>query len=120
MSTRTKGLVAALTVSAVTFGSASGAAGMSLDEFFGLNTLEKENFMTTVLHYFHNRYSQDPATTHKAECMVDLYNPAVAGAEPRLLVLIEQDMHRARAEPAKKATVERIVQTVVERECRVR
>lgn len=108
------GLIAFLCLSV---GAGSGASSMSLDEFERLDMLQKENFMTTVLHYFHSRYAENPATSHKAECMVDLYEPVVAGGEPRLMALIMRDMELARAESGRNPTVERVVETVVEREC---
>lgn len=112
-----KALAGLLAFSALSAGLVSGASSMSLDEFYRLDRLEKENFMTTVLHYFHNRYTQDPATSYKARCMVDLYNPAVAGDEPKLLAMILSDMAVARADSRRNPTVEKVVETVVEREC---
>ncbi len=102
---------------AVSAGTGTGAAAMSLEEFYRLDRLEKENFMTTVLHFFHNRYTLDPAASYKARCMVDLYNPAVAGDQPKLLELILDHMATAHADSRKNPTVEKVVETVVEREC---
>lgn len=111
------GLIAFCALSA---GMGTGAAGMSLEEFYRLDRLEKENFMTTVLHFFHNRYTQDPAASYKARCMVDLYNPAVGGNEPKLLDLILENMATAHADSRSNPTVEKVVETVVERECTAR
>lgn len=111
-------LAGAAVFCALSSGMVSGAASMSLEEFYRLDRLEKENFMTTVLHFFHNRYTQDPATSYKARCMVDLYNPSAAAGEPKLVSLILNDIAAARADSGRDPTVEKVVETVVERECR--
>ena len=111
--------LAALAVAvAMSLGAVSDARSMSLEEFDRLDGLEKENFMTTVLHFYHHRYKQNPETAHKARCMVDLYNPKVEGAEPVLMSMIMRDMALARTDGSPKATVEKVVERVVERECK--
>lgn len=103
---------------AVAFGAVSDARSMSIEEFDRLDELQQENFMTTVLHFYHHRYKQNPETAHKARCMVDLYNPGAQGAEPVLISMIMRDMAVARTNGSSNPTVEKVVERVVERECR--
>ena len=119
MATEISRLLAAVAVAGVmSLGAASDVRSMSLEEFDRLGNLEQENFMTTVLHFYHHRYKQDPDTAYKARCMVDLYNPKVEGAEPILMTMIMRDMALARTNGSRNPTVEKLVERVVDRECR--
>ena len=111
-------LAAAAVAGVTSLGAASDARSMSLEEFDRLGNLQQENFMTTVLHFYHHRYKQNPETAYKASCMVELYSPGAEGAEPALLSMIFRDMALARTDGTQNPTVEAVVERVVERECR--
>lgn len=101
-------------------GGVSGASSESLDKFDRLVSHQKENFISTVLHHYYYSYTSNPATAHKANCMVELDQRVVEGGDPYLLTLIKRDLATARADNSGNHTVEGIIRAVIDRECETR
>ena len=95
----------------------SGARALGLDEFDGLVDYQKENFISTVLHFEYYRYRSDPEAAHKAECMVRLDRATADDGNTRLLSLILRDLNGARARNSGADTVEGVIRAVIAREC---
>ena len=107
--------VAALCV--LSFGPVSGAGGLSLEEYDRLARRQKENFISTVLHFYYYNYAGSPETKGQADCMVDLDKTTVSGGETYLLSQIMRDLENARAAQGGSRSVESVIKAVIEREC---
>lgn len=101
----------------LTFTAVPDAAGVTLDEFERMNSVEKDRLMFTVLNFYHYQFTRDPATAHKANCMIDLNKPRGESEDPYLMTRIMLGLDRARAERGNNPTVEGVVKRVIEREC---
>ncbi len=102
----------------LSFGPAWGAGGLSLEEYDRLARSQKENFISTVLHFYYYNYAGSPETKGQADCMVELDNTTVGDGEPYLLSQIMRDLETARARNAGGRSVESVIRSVIERECR--
>lgn len=102
----------------LSLGAASGAAALSLDEFYRLSAHQKENFISTVLHFQHYRYGASPATAQKARCMVELDRAEAESGEPYLYSQIMRDLDVVRTSTAGGRTVEKVIGSVIDRECK--
>ena len=102
----------------LSFGAASGAAALSLNEFDRLSAHQKENFISTVLHFQHYRYAASPATAQKARCMVALDRAEAENGDPYLFSLIMRDLDVVRTSTAGGRTVETVIGKVIDRECK--
>lgn len=117
---RVTGLVAALAASCVVyFGAMAGAKALTINEYDHLVIDQKENFVSTVLHFYYYNYKNNPDTTYEAKCMVRLDKASTSTGKPYLMSLITQHLNSARADPGKnKQSVEGIIKQVIEQECR--
>lgn len=105
----------------VWFGTVSGAESLSFNEFDRLASHQKENFISTVLHFYYYNFAKNPETLAKANCMVDLDRAKGDGNDPRLLSLILHDLNDARTGSGRRSeTVEGVISAVIERECATR
>ena len=93
------------------------ASSLTLKEFDRLSGIEKENFITTVLHFNYYTYRNNPETADKARCMVDLGRRELSNGEPYLSALVTRRIDMRRAEAAHGRTVEQIIKELVEQEC---
>lgn len=103
---------------ALHLGLVAGAAALSLSEFDRLVDYQQENFISTVLHFEYYRYRNDPETAHKADCMVELDQSTSGEGDAYLLSLIMQSLDEARINGARGSSVEGVIRTVIDRECR--
>ncbi len=110
-------LAGAMTSCCLFVATVSTASALSLDEFDRLVDYQKENFISTVLHYEYYRYRSDPQSAHKADCMVRLDRSTAGDADTRLLSLILRDLNGARARNSGADTVEGVIRAVIAREC---
>ncbi len=101
----------------LSFGTVSGAAALTLAEFDRLPAHQKENFISTVLHFQHHRYSNSPDMAGKARCMVELDRVEAQSGDPYLLALIMRDLDLVRTNTQGR-TVERVIREVIDRECK--
>ena len=110
-------LAGVATVCCVFFGTASTAASLTLAEFDRLVGYQKENFISTVLHFEYYRYNNNPDMAYKADCMVELDRSTGGNDDPYLLSLIMDDLDSARA-GRRHDTVEGLIKAVIDRECK--
>lgn len=110
-------LTGAAALICLSFGTVSGAAALTLAEFDRLPAHQKENFISTVLHFQHYRYSNSPDMAGKARCMVELDRVEAQGGDPYLFALIMRDLDIVRTN-TKSRTVERVIREVIDRECK--
>lgn len=109
------------TLCVVSFGAVSDAESLSFDEFDRLASHQKENFISTVLHFYYYNYANNSETLATANCMIDLDRASGNGGDPRLLTLILRDLDDAGSGASRRAeTVEGVINAVIERECATR
>ena len=113
----TRVLTGLATFSLLLLGTVSDASSLTLKEFDRLNGIEKENFITTVLHFNYYNYRNNPATSDKARCMVELGRRELSNGEPYLSALVTQRIAMRRAEARHGRTVEQIIKELVDQEC---
>ena len=113
----TRALAGLAAFALLSLGAVSDASSLTLREFDRLTAIEKENFITTVLHFSYYTYQNNPATASKARCMADLGRRELSNGEPYLSALVTQRIDMRRAEAAHGRTVEQIVKELVDQEC---
>ena len=99
-------------------GPVSGAEGLSLEEYDRLARSQKENFISTVLHFYYYNYASSPETKGQAECMVDLDKATAQDGETYLLSQIVRDLESAGAGNPGGRSVESVIKAVIDRECK--
>ena len=110
-------LVAMTVFSLLLLGVVSEATSLSLKEFDRLSGIEKENFITTVLHFNYYTYKNNPETASKARCMEELGRRELRSGEPYLSALVTQRIDTGRSNAARSPAVEKIIKELIDREC---
>ncbi|MBK0399737.1 hypothetical protein H0I76_11095 [Limibaculum sp. M0105] len=101
-------------------GTAEDAASLSFEEFDGLPNWQRENFISTVLHYYYYNYLEDPAMAPTADCMTDLDRETAADGDPYLLSVILRDLGSSAFDGSADNSVEGVIKDIIDRECESR
>ena len=101
----------------VSIGLVSGAHALTFDEFDRLPVHRQENFIFTVLNFYHYQFAQNGQTIRLANCMVELDQRTDADGTPHLYSEVVRSLDVARLAPGNGATVEGVIRDVVDREC---
>jgi hypothetical protein len=99
------------------FSAVTGATSLVVEEFYALNTQQREDTIMTVLEFYYENYRADPVASRKADCMAAKHQMQSEDGSPYLVTRIMREMETARTDTAGSRTVEEVVETVVEREC---
>ena len=101
----------------VSSGLVSGAHALTFDEFDRLPLHRQENFIFTVLNFYHYQFAQNGQTIGLANCMVELDQRTDADGTPHLYAAVVRSLDVARLTSVNGATVEGVIRDVVDREC---
>ena len=101
----------------VSVGLGSGAQALTFDEFDRLPEHRQENFIFTVLNFYHYQFTQNGQTISLANCMVELDQRTAPDGTPHLYSAVVRSLDVARLAPGNSATVEGVIREVVDREC---
>ena len=101
----------------VSGGLVSSAHALTFDEFDRLPNHRQENFIFTVLNFYHYQFSQNGQTAGLANCMVELDQRTDADGTPHLYSAVVRSLDVARLAAGNSSTVEGVIRDVVDREC---
>ncbi|MGE0649308.1 MAG: hypothetical protein AB7P52_15300 [Alphaproteobacteria bacterium] len=93
------------------------SAAIDLSQFDALDPERQARVLSAVLDAYRKYYKASPTSREFAACLNELYEPASEGGPPRLLPLVLQNIDFARADAARKHTIEGLVQGVIELQC---
>ena len=83
----------------LSFGAASQAQAITLEDFDAGTPQQRSQFVRSVLHQVHSIYTSKPSTKHKATCLVNLHKTVSAAGTSTLITKIYNELDLARAKP---------------------
>ncbi len=101
----------------VSCGVAVSAHALTFDEFDRLPGHHQENFIFTVLNFYHYQFARNDNAIGIANCMVDLDQRTDASGVPHLYSAVVRSLDVARGTTDNGVTIEGVIRDVVNHEC---
>lgn len=123
---KARNAVLGLSMLVISFGMASGANAVTLEEFYKApDSIEqatpgnpsKGDIIAAVYKAYSRHYDSKKETSHIADCMDRTYSTKTNNGSSRLNALVSQYILAAKEDKTRQYTIENIVQRIIEAEC---